>query len=252
MNRTVGIIALCTLWIAGCGSSRTLSNKQREEAASYNLQLGIDYLQRGDLSQAKEKIERSLDQNPRNPQAYVAAGLLYDRIGQDDKADDHFNRAVDMDAENAAILNNYAQFLCRKGNRDKGEQLAIKAASDPLYKTPEAAWMNAGLCALNGKKTEKAEKYFRSALAARPNFPAALFQLADLELKTGNYLPARGFLQRYMQVTATNPAALWLGVQIEKALGNDAGAGDYARRLKSDFPTAAETKALLESERKAG
>lgn len=252
MKRMVGAVVLS--WgLAGCVSSQSqMSAKQREEAAVYNLQMGIDYLQKGNLSQAKEKLERSLDQNPRNAQTHVAAGLLYDRIDENDKADSHLSRAVSLDSDNAAVLNNYAQFLCRKGNRDKGEQLAVKAASDPLYKTPEAAWLNAGLCALNSKKMEAAEKYFRNSLAAKPNWPTALFQLADFELKAGNFLPARGFLQRYMQVTATNPAALWLGVQIEKGLGNVAGAEDYARRLKNDFPTSGETKALLESERKAG
>lgn len=246
--RIVGIALAMVL--AGCSSSQSqMSSKQREEAASYNLQLGIDYLQKGNLSQAKEKIERSLDQNPRDSQTHVAAGLLYDRINENDLADNHFSRALSLDPKNASVQNNYAQFLCRKGDREKGEQLAAKAAADPLYKTPEAAWLNAGLCALNSNKMDAAEKYFRNSLAAKPNFPSALLQLADLEFKTGNYLPARGFLQRYMQVTATNPAALWLGVQIEKALGNTATASDYARRLKGDFPTSWETKALLASEK---
>jgi Tfp pilus assembly protein PilF len=45
---------------------------------------------------------------------------------------------------------------------------------------------------------------------------------------------------------------LWLGVQIERGMGNAAGVRDYSQRLKSEYPRSEETKALLESERNAG
>lgn len=246
-------VMLAVLALSGCtSSSPKRSNEDLKAAANYNLQLGVDYFRQGNLSQAKEKIERSLEQNPRDPQAHVAAGMLYDRIGQNREADEQFSRAVALDPKNSEVVNSYAVFLCRKGDRSKGEQMALKAAADPLYKTPEAAYLNAGLCAMGAKQNDRAEKYFRNALAVKPNFAEALFQMAELELSAGNYLPARGFLQRYMQATPTNATALWLGVRIEKGLGNTATAADYARRLKNDFPTANETKELLASERQSG
>jgi type IV pilus assembly protein PilF len=241
------------LYIAGCTtSSPSLGKKDSEAAASYNLQLGVDYLRQGNLSSAKEKIDRSLEQNSHNAQAHGVAGLLYDRLGETRKAEEHFSRAVSLDPNDSELMNYYAQFLCSRGDRDKGEQLALKAAANPLYKTPEVAYLNAGLCALSAKQNERAEKYFRGALAVQPNFAEALFQMAQLELSAGNYLPARGFLQRYMQATPTTATALWLGVRIEKALGNNSTAADYARRLKNDFPTANETKELIASERQPG
>ena len=44
------------------------------------------------FAQAKDKIERSLSQNPRNANAHAAAGLLYSRLNDIDKADSHFDR----------------------------------------------------------------------------------------------------------------------------------------------------------------
>lgn len=245
----LGAIAM----LAGCANSeKPLTDKQRGDAAKFNAQLGLDYFRQGNLNMAKEKIDRALEQNPRSVQANMAAGFLYDRLGDPGKADNHFNRAVELNPENPDLLNNYAVFLCRKGDRAKGEQLAAKAAANPLYKTPEAALLNAGLCALGEQHVDRAEKYFRRSLALRPNFAEALYRMAELEMNAGNFMPARGFLQRYMQAAPLNPSALWLGVRIEKGLGNTATAGDYARRLKNDFPTADETKALIESERQPG
>jgi type IV pilus assembly protein PilF len=241
--------ALCLL--SGCVSSDArLGEKDDEAAAAYNLQLGIDYFRQGNLSLAKEKLDRSMQQNPKNAQIYVASGMLYDRLGETNKADQYFSKAANLEPKDGDIINSYAVFLCRKGDYKKGEELALRAATNPLYKTPEAAYFNAGNCAVDAKHNADAEKYFRSAVAVRPNFTPALLQLAQLEFKAGNYLPARGFLERFQQMSKPTSASLWLLVQVEYALGNTSVSADYARRLKRDFPTASETKFLLEFENK--
>ena len=130
--------------------------------------------------------------------------------------------------------------------------MALEAAADPLYKTPEVAYMNAGNCARDGGNLKAAEEYFRHALAVRPRFGEALFQMADIEYLQTEYMSARGFLQRYLEVGRTSPATLWLGVRIERGLGNKAQAQHYAQRLKAEYPSAAQTKELLESERNPG
>jgi type IV pilus assembly protein PilF len=227
-----------------------LGSKDDVAAASYNLQLGTDYFQQGNLALAKEKLDRSLEQNPKNAQTYVVAGLLYDRLNESKKANEYFNKAVSLDPKDGDVMNTYAVFQCRKGNYAKGEQAAVSAATNPLYTTPEAAWYNAGSCALNAKQTTKAESYLRKAVVVKPNFAAALLQLAELEFDAGNLLPSRAFLERFLQASAPTASSLWLAVRLERASGNTATAADYARRLQQDFPTSSEAKALLESDQK--
>ncbi len=97
-----------------------------------------------------------------------------------------------------------------------------------------------------------AEANLRSALKVRPKFSGALFQMADLQYKQTDYLSARGFLERYQEVGRTNAVSLWLGVRIERGLGNADAATNYAERLKLEYPRAAQTKELIESERNPG
>ena len=100
-------------------------------------------------------------------------------------------------------------------------------------------YTNAGTCA---KQVDLAlaESYLRAALAQDPQFPDALFQMADVSLERGNALQARGFLERYLAQGKPTPAALWLGVRIEQSL-NDATAarkyGDAAAQGLSRSPT---------------
>lgn len=249
---SAALMAALLTGLSGCVTSKSNNtfNKDNEAAASYNLQLGIDYFRQGNLNQAKDKMERALEQSPRNAQAHMFAGLLYDRLNDSSKAESHFNRALSLDGENSDIGNAYAAFLCRRGQFEKGEKLALEASRNPLYRTPEAALMNAGNCAFDAGDLVRAEQHFRSVLRAQPKFTPALYQMANLELKAGNILPARGFLERYMQATRPDAAALWLAVRIERAAGNQISASNYARQLKEQFPAADETKALIESERK--
>ena len=244
---TIGLVAL-----AGCTSSPTLTKPQPEKAAEINLELGVEHLRKGNLQQAKEKIDRSLEQNPRYGRAHLVAGMLYNRLGDERSAETHYERAISLEPKNPEFKNNYAVYLCQHKKFERGQKIALEAAADPLYKTPEVAFMNAGNCALSGGDMKVAEDNFRQALARKPRFTEALLQMADLEYRQTEYLSARAFLERYMEVGRTNPETLWLGVRIERGLGNKAQAQHYAQRLKSEYPSAAQTKELLESERNPG
>ena len=257
MNNTAAVVSLFAaslLGLAGCMTTtdKPLSTPEPERAAAINLEIGLDYLRKGNLAQAKEKIDRAVEQDPRNAKAQIAAGLLYDRLGETSKADDHFARGLSLDPKNPDIQNNYSVFLCQKGRHARGEKMALDAAANPLYRTPEIAYVNAANCARDAGDLKRAEAHLRNALAVRPRFGEALLQVAELAYQQADYLSARGFLERYMAVSQTSPATLWLGVRIERGLGNSTAAQSYATRLKNEYPRAVQTKELLESERNPG
>jgi type IV pilus assembly protein PilF len=248
---TRGLVVLA-IFLGGCTSNSNISKPQPERAAELNLELGVEHLRKGNLQQAKDKIDRALEQNPRYGRAHLVAGMLYNRLGDESKADSHYQRAVSLEPKNPEFKNNYAVFLCQHKKYERGQKIALEAAADPLYKTPEVAYLNAGYCARTAGDMKAAEDYFRRSLSVRPRYSDALLQMADLEYHQTEYMSARAFLQRYLEVGRTNPETLWLGVRIERGLGNQAQAQHYAQRLKSEYPSAAQTKELLESERNPG
>lgn len=252
MKRTTLIASLSVCLLAGCVTNDSVTKPQPERAAQINLEIGIDHLRKGNLALAKEKIDRSLEQDSRNANTHSVAGMLYDLLGDEKKAESHYDRAISLDPENSEIRNNYAVYLCQKGKYSRGEKFALDAADNVLYKTPEAALLNAGNCARRAGELQRAEVHYRKALQKRPKFAPALFEMADMQYGQTQYASARAFLQRYMEVGRTSPATLWLGHRIERSLGHTAEAQHYARRLKSEYPNAAQTKELLESERNPG
>jgi type IV pilus assembly protein PilF len=236
--------ALVAVPMFAAAQSRAEPENTRNQAARYNTQLGIAYLKQDNLPAAQEKIDKALEQNPRDPNAHIAAALLYERLRDPRKADQHYSRALRLDPKNPDMQNNYAVFLCRSGQQAKGHKLFDQAANNAMYRTPEVAWANAGVCARSAKETARAEEYFRKALKIQPTMPDALLQMADLSFEQGNGLQARAFLQRYFQASPATPDALLLGVRVERSLGDTATANDYASRLRTSFPSSEQARQL--------
>ncbi len=250
---------LILLALGACVSTPTEpggGKKSPQEAATFNSQLAIEYLRKGDLAVAREKIERALSQDPSNVSVQMTAALVYDRLGEDKKADEHYAAALRLKPNDPDMLNNYGVYLCRKGKPNEGEKLLLKAANDPVYKTPELALTNAGMCMRGAGRMEEAESYFRQVLSRRPRYGDALLQLADLDFQRGTKESndeASGLIKRYLAVVAAaGPEILWLGVRVERARGDKATADAYARRLKNEYPQAEQTRALLAYERQNG
>ena len=223
-----------------------------EEASQVNLNLGIGYIRQGRWDLAREKLEKAIDQDPELAEAYSALALVYDNLGEPASAETNYRKAVQLAPDNSSVLNTYAVFLCRQGRGDRAEEYFQKAAQNPRYTTPEAALTNAGVCMLSMGNLEKAEIYFRNALAKNPRFPDALFQLTDIAFNRDNLMQARAFLQRYMAAAPPNPQILWLGIRIERGLGDEQAAERYAGELKNKFPESIEVNQLLELERRVG
>ena len=256
MIRRLYLLPLFLVLLAGCVST---SNSQfpseqvsLKRASEDNVALGLQYMQQGNRDVAMQKIQKAIQQDPDNANAYVAEALLYNAIGDTDRADDAYHVAMRKASNDPQILNNYAVFLCQHGKAKQSLPYFLKAATNPLYSTPDAAYTNAGVCATYVPDAESAEQYFRKALEINQNFPEALFQMAQLTYNQKKYLETRAFIQRYTQVAKPRPEVLLLGVRTERALGNPQGAADYAKQLIKLFPTSPQVQQLDQADPHGG
>jgi type IV pilus assembly protein PilF len=230
----------------------TEEGANEQEAAILNVRLGVAYLQQGNLAIAKEKLERALKQNPRDPNVHAALALLYERLGSPAQVDAHFNTAMRLAPRDPDISNNYAVYLCKAGRHAEGVKRFERAARNALYRTPEAAYTNAGVCLRRAGRAKEAEEYFRRALEKRPNYAEAAVQLGDLYLEQGRTTEARARIDHYLGEFAPTPDLLLLGVRVSRTLGDRLAEQRYARRLRLDFPDSDAARALAELTRNPG
>ncbi len=251
-RRTVRILCallVCTLLGACAGKSRhdELSPGQGESPADLYVALAAEYYTRGQMDAALKRAVHALDEDDGNARAHYMIAIIYQRLGKMDLADKHFRRAVKIDPNDPEIRNAWGTFFCNQRKTADAEKQFNAALKNPLYQTPWVTLTNSGVCALRANNRAKAEQRFRRALSANPGFGPALYQMAELDYKKADYKSARTFIDRYFQSAPPTSAALWLGVRIERKLGNRKRAKSYATLLRKRYPNAPEIIYLNES-----
>lgn len=237
---------LAAALLGGCTTTTTGPQTSDKQAAEFNVQLGYAYLRKGDLNLAKEKIERAEQQDPNNPAVQSALGVISEHLGELKEADKHYQAALRLAPKDPDISNNYAIFLCKNGRADEGVKRFEDAARNPLYRTPEAAFTNAGVCQRRADDLIGAEQNFLRALRVRPNFAEAAWQLGDLRLKKGDVEGAGRDLDAFLGTFPATPDLMLLRVQVARAAGDRLTEEKYARRLRVDYPDSPQTRSLAE------
>ena len=245
-----------TRWIAiltasllvGCVSSDGTKALKREDpaesAAKTNIQLGIAYLQQGNYTVAREKLERSLKQNPKDPDVHTSLGLLYDRTGEPKLADKHYQEALRLAPDNPDVSNNYAIYLCKRGKVDEGVQRFAAVAANKYYRTPEVALTNAGVCLRGAKRLDEAQAKFAGAIKVRPDYSEATVQLATLHVERGQLAEARKVVDTYLGAFRPRPDVLYVAVTVARAAKDKMSEEKFSRTLRLEFPDSAQALAL--------
>lgn len=235
--------------LTGCVSAPVLETPPaNRDAAQINLQLGIGYIQTGRFDVAQDKLKKALEYDSTLTEAHNALAIIYEETGEKTLADREYQQAIQKNPQYTLARTNYGRFLCAHGKANEGEGQFLLAIADPELKNADAAYAGAGTCARILGATERAEQYFRKALELNPFSAAALIEFASLSHEQGQQEQARQLLQRYHSVASYSPASLWLGISIEKNLGNNQLRQEYQRLLLSKFADSQEARQLTQSE----
>ena len=247
MKRNLLLLSMLLFGIIACNgtSSNLRPRTTTHDAVHANINLGMEYMRQGNYEKALEILERARMIDPGYFDTYNMLGIFYQTIGDNNEAERNFKRALSLSHNSPGILNNYGQLLYAMDKCDKAIDLFMEAAGNPLYDTPEIPYYNAGRCALKQGNATRAEQYLRKSLEINPTLPASLIAMSEVSFENKNYLSARGYLQRYMEVSENTPRSLWLGIQIENELGDKNAVSSYALLLRNNFPTSKEA-ALME------
>lgn len=251
MKKIILIILPALLLLVACeptGLSNLKSGRTTtDNAVTANINLGVEYMRQKEYEKALDKLERARKLDPGYYQSYSMLGVLYQRLGQNRQAEDSFKKALSLNGTDSPTLNNYGQFQCEAGHFSEALETFRRASGNPLYETPEIPLTNAGLCALRNKDESGAEQYLRQALVKQPKFRQALLPMIQITYDAGKYLSARGYLQRYLEIGQHTPRTLWLGIQIERQMGDENAVSSYSLLLRNNFPDSHETEMLNES-----
>jgi type IV pilus assembly protein PilF len=215
-----------------------------QQRATIKTELAAGYYERGQFDVAIDVLREAEQLDATNPRIYDIYGLVYTMLGEPQKAESSFRRALTIAPNDPDIHANWGAFLCATSRERESIPEFEAAVRDPLYKTPEVAFINAGKCTLALGDSKKADEYFRRALTASPSNAIASYQLALLAYKETRVQDARFWLRPAVQAVAPRPDALLLGICIERKLGDRQAELSFASQLKNRYPDAPETRQI--------
>lgn len=240
MLRAWILLILCVPMSACVYSGGARNQVDLEEAARLNTQLGLDYLKQGNTEVALGKFNKSLEQDDSRADTFMGLGLTYARFGEPGRAKEYFEQALRRGGREPQVLNSYGSFLCEQGEVERAQTLFARALAVPRYPTPEQSYAASAACHERAGDLDAAEAAYRRALEHNPRMASALLRLADISQTRSDFLRSRAFIQRFESLYDDSAESLLLGLRAEYALGNDAGAQNYGRRLQKLAPQVAD------------
>jgi len=230
------------LAIAGCASppdggtrpeTRPLSAENPR--ARVHTELAAGYYARGQYAVALQSLRTALEADAHYAPAYNILGLVHGELREDRQAEASFRRALELSPQYSEAQNNFGLFLCQRGRLDEAVAHFDAALANPLYATPERALVNAGACALEKGDLQRAERHFIGALRRAPNLALALQGMAEVNFRQQRLMAARAQLAQLSALGDLNAQALWLGIRVERELGDRAAERAYEAQLRRRF-----------------
>lgn len=224
----------------GSDSGNETSARHR---ARIHTDLGAGYYAQRNMAVALEEFTTAVRIDPSYAQAHNGLGLVYAVLREDEKADASFRKALQLDAANSESHNNYGTFLCSRNRVDESIKEFLAALKNPLYTTPETAWLNAGICALKKGDDKTAETYLQNALSGQPNLRSAHYHLASIAYGRGEFQRANTHIQQALQFPEPTPEMALLGLRVARAIGDRNAEASLALLLRNKFPNSVQAKA---------
>lgn len=244
-------LALLQLSLTGCAAGAGATSSSAEPVTDFDepdsrkrarlrLELASGYFEQGQTTVALDEIKQSLAADPGYAPAYVLRALVYMRLNNNNLAEDSFKRALQINPRDPDALHNYGWFVCNQERYQESLQFFSRALASPVYAEKAKTLMLQGTCQTRFGQMPEAESSFARAYELDPGNPFVGFNLANLKFQRGDYTKSQFVIRRINNSELANAETLWLGIKVERRLGNTEAVQQLAQQLSRRYPQSRE------------
>lgn len=251
MNTKKLWLPLAAIFALGACAGTSGKKSSTQDVSNIKTQLAIEYMRGHDFRQATTSIEEAIKANDKNEIAWLIRAQIFQHLKVPEKAEASFKKALSIKPDSAEINNNYGWYLCSQTKR-VNESIAYfdKALADPTYPSPHTANLNKGICSAKLGQYSLSESYLQRALAAAPQFPPAMKEMARTKMLAGNLQDADYYFRQYQsRVDMLLADDLLLGWKLAYAMGNTQAAYEYEAQLRANYPYSEELQSVSSGSR---
>lgn len=208
--------------------------------ARIRLELASNYFEMGQTNVALDEVKQALAADPNYADAFNLRGLIFMRLADFPQADDSFRRAMALRGNDPNLMHNYGWLLCQQQKYAEADQQFARAIANPAYTARAKTLMARGLCQSSAGQFAEAEQSLLKAYELDAGNPVVGYHLASLLLRRNELTRAQFYIRRLNNSELSNSETLWLGIKIERAIGDTVAMRQLADQLRKRYPDSKE------------
>ncbi len=203
--------------------------------ARIRLELAVGYFEQGQTTIALDELKLALGADPNFGDAYNLRGLVYMRLKDLPLAESSFRRALALKPGDPNTLHNLAWLMCQQDRHAESMQLFGQALADAAYGDRAKTLMTRGLCQMRANKPADAEESLLQSFQLDAGNPITEYNLALLLFQRSDLQRSQFYIRRLNNSEWANAESLWLGIKVERRLGNRDAVEQLAVPLRKRF-----------------
>jgi type IV pilus assembly protein PilF len=208
--------------------------------ARIRLELASNYFEMGQTAVALDEVKQSIASDATYADAYSLRGLIYLRLNDFAQAEESFRRAQALRPGDSNLLHNFGWLLCQQKKYAEADQQFARALNNPGYVARSKTLMARGLCQVGAGHYAEAEQSLIKAYELDAANPVVGYHLSALLLRRNELSRAQFYIRRINNSEYANSESLWLGIKVERALGDIVASRQLADQLRKRFPDSRE------------
>jgi type IV pilus assembly protein PilF len=249
--------AACVAGLSGCASpgggvsagepgGAVFTQSDEPEArrrARIRLELATNYFENGQTTVALDEVKQALVADPSYSDAFSLRGLIYLRLNEFGQAEESFRRALGLRSNDPNLLHNLGWLQCQQRKYAEADQSFVTALANPAYTARGKTLMARGLCQVESGQLAEAEQSLLKAYELDAANPVVGYHLSSLLTRRNELTRAQFYIRRLNNSEFSNAETLWLGIKVERGLGDNIAMRQLGDQLRRRFPEARETGA---------
>lgn len=252
---------LVGLWMAvvaaalgGCAATGTPSDSPaalvtesdespQRRRARIRTELAVGYFEEGRTPIALDEVKQALAHDPSYAPAHNLRGLIYLQLGDPRQAEESLRRALALAPRDGDTLHNFGWMACQQGRHDEAERAFAQALASPLYAARARTLLAQGICQARAGRLPEAERTLARSYELDAANPVTGYNLAQLLYRRGASAQAQFYIRRLNNSEVANAESLWLGIRVERQVGDTLAMRQLADQLRKRYPQSRELAA---------
>jgi len=208
------------------------ANEVQRHSATY-MQLGKVYQLQENFKAALKVYQEAMDHSPQNPELLTTLGLLYLRVGENQKAFDHLGNSLAHDPNDSKTILAAGSII--QDNQDM--DVALVKYRIAAVKTPNSAqlWNNIGMCFFGKTRYVASVACLKKALYLDPFEWIISYNLGLVHLNTCQYASAFHFFSSSINLNPDFAASyMYLAITLSRLEDFDNSCSAYEKSIQLD------------------